>query len=63
MALGVLTQSIFEFRRFVRRYERLFERKAQRRHFEAYLRGLIGPLERKSIEPIALDQRVNWRSL
>lgn len=63
MALAVLTESIFEFRRFVRRYERLFRHKAQRQHFEAYLRGLIGPLERKSIEPIALDQGVPWQRL
>ena len=63
MSLSVLTESIFEFRRFLRRYQENFRRIRQRRHFEAYLRGLIGPLERKSIEPIALDQRVNWRSL
>lgn len=63
MALSVLTESIFEFRRFVHRYHELFRHKAQRRHFEVYLRGLIGPLERKSIEPIALDQGVDWRRL
>jgi SRSO17 transposase len=63
MPLSAPTESIFEFRRFVRRYQSLFRHSAQRRHFEAYLRGLIGPLERKSIEPIALDQGVNWRSL
>lgn len=63
MPFSALTESIFEFRRFVRRYQTLFPHTAQRRHFEAYLRGLTGPLERKSIEPIALDQHVNWRSL
>lgn len=63
MALALLTESIFEFRRFLRRYERIFRHKAQRLHFEAYLRGLIGPLERKSIEPIALDQGVPWHRL
>jgi SRSO17 transposase len=63
MPLSAFTESVFEFRRFVRRYQEVFHWQAQRRHFEAYLRGLIGPLERKSIEPIALDQHVNWRSL
>ena len=63
MALALLTEAIFEFRRFVRRYEKIFRHKAQRQHFETYLRGLIGPLERKSIEPIALDQGVPWYQL
>lgn len=63
MALSVLTESIFEFRRFIRRYQDLFRHKAQRQQFEAYLRGLIGPLERKSIEPIALDQEIPWYRL
>jgi len=63
MPLCALTESIFEFRRFVRRYQAIFHSKAQRQHFEAFLRGLIGPLERKSIEPIALDQGVPWYRL
>jgi len=63
MSLSVLSESIFEFRRFLRRYQHDLPHVRQRRHFEAYLRGLIGPLERKSVEPIALDQRVNWRLL
>src|SRR5579864_4929624 len=63
MSLCVLTESIFEFRRFVRRYLPFFRHPAQRQHFEAYLQGLIGPLERKSIEPIALDQGVPWYRL
>lgn len=63
MSLSALTESIFEFRRFVRRYQRLFPRTAQRRYFEAYVRGLTSPLERKSIEPIAVDQGVDWHRL
>ena len=63
MALSLLTESIFEFRRFVRRYQHLFRHEAQREHFESYLRGLIGPLQRKSIEPIALDQGVDWQAM
>lgn len=63
MPLSELTESIFEFRRFTRRYQRLFKHSAQRRHFESFLRGLIGPLERKTIEPIALDQGVPWHQL
>jgi len=63
MALCALTESIFEFSRFVRCYRAIFRNVAQRQHFEAFLRGLIGPLERKSIEPIALDQGVPWYRL
>lgn len=63
MAFSSLTESIFSLRRYIRRYERVFRHKAQRRYFEAYLRGLIGPLERKTSEPIALDQGVDWRRL
>lgn len=63
MPLSALTESIFEFRRFIRRYQRVFRHPAQFRHFEAYIRGLIGPLERKSIEPIAIDQGIDWRRL
>jgi SRSO17 transposase len=63
MPLSELTESIFEFRRFLRRYARHFRHPAQRHHFEAFLRGLIGPLERKSIEPIAIDQGVPWQQL
>lgn len=63
MPLSELTESIFEFRRFARRYQRLFRHPAQRHHFESYVRGLIGPLERKTIEPIALDQGVPWHQL
>lgn len=63
VSLSPFTETVFEFRRFVYRYEKMFPRQAQRRHFEAYLRGLIGPLERKSIEPIAVDQGIDWRRL
>ncbi len=63
MALSALTEAVFEFRRFISRYQTLFRHKAQRQHLEAYVRGLIGPLERKSIEPIALDQGVPWYRL
>lgn len=63
MAQAVLGELIGAFRRFVRRYRERFPHKAQRRHVAVYLRGLIGPLERKSIEPIAVDQGVDMRRL
>lgn len=48
---------------FADRYKSFFRNRAQRRYFEAYLRGLLGSVERKSIEPIALDQDVRVLNL
>ncbi len=39
---------------YLRRYDSLFRTKPQRTLFQAFIRGLLSPLERKSIEPIAL---------
>lgn len=58
-----LLQCQSAFDQFCRRYEKLFPRKDQRMYLEPYLRGLLGPLERKSIEPIALEQGVDVRLL
>lgn len=50
-------------RRFARKFDRCFARPASRRHFRTYLAGQLGPLERKSIEPMALDAGVPPRTL
>lgn len=63
MAHAALVEVMGALRRFVSHYRELFPHKAQRRHFAAYLRGLIGPLARKSIEPIALEQGGDMRRL
>lgn len=51
------------FEKFCQRYERLFRDPRQRQYLRPFLLGLLGPLERKSIEPIALEQEVDVRLL
>ena len=51
------------FERFCARYRKFFPRSDQCNYLEPYLFGLLGPLERKSIEPIALEQGVDVRLL
>ncbi len=51
------------FEQFCARYQKFLPRKDQRRYLTPYLLGLLGPLERKSIEPIALEQEVDVRLL
>jgi SRSO17 transposase len=51
------------FEQFCARYQRFLPRKDQREYLAPYLLGLLGPLERKSIEPIALEQEVDVRLL
>lgn len=52
-----------DFEKFCKRYQELFRDKRQREHLRSYLQGLLGPLERKSIEPIALEQQTDVRML
>lgn len=51
------------FEKFRQRYEHFFRDLRQRKYLRPYLLGLLGPLERKSIEPIALEQEVDVRLL
>lgn len=51
------------FEQFCARYEGFLPRRDQRKYLAPYLLGLAGPLERKSIEPIALEQEVDVRLL
>jgi SRSO17 transposase len=48
---------------FLRRYLPLFARREQRRHAGAFVRGLLGGLERKSIEPIAAQAGIPRKNL
>ena len=49
--------------RFVKRFEPCIKMRPSRRHLRTYLKGQLGPLERKSVEPMALDARVPPRTL
>lgn len=40
---------------YLQKYDSLFRTKPQRRLFRVFIRGLLSPLERKSVEPIALS--------
>ena len=51
------------FENFCERYQCFFRDRRQREYLRPYLLGLLGPLERKSIEPIALEQEVDVRLL
>jgi SRSO17 transposase len=49
--------------RYVRRFDGCIKTRNSRRHLRTYVRGQLGPLPRKSIEPIALDAHVPPRTL
>jgi SRSO17 transposase len=49
--------------RFVTRFDDCISTAPSRRHLRTYINGQLGPLERKSIEPIALDAGVHPRNL
>lgn len=49
--------------RFFKRFEPCIKTRPSRRHLRTYLRGQLGPLERKSVEPMALDAHVAPRTL
>lgn len=51
------------FEKFCQRYEGFLGDSRQRQFLRPYLLGLLGPLERKSIEPIALEQEIPMRPL
>lgn len=63
MKLSDLHASRRRFETFVSRYEGLFRRRSWRRFAGQYLAGLLGALERKSIEPIALEAGIPDRTL
>jgi len=52
-----------ELRRYLRRFDRCFTNSRTRAHLPVYVEGQLGALERKSIEPVALDAGVPPRTL
>lgn len=52
-----------ELGRFLRQFDRCFGRCTARRHLDTYVAGQLGPLERKSVEPMADAAGVPSRNL
>ena len=52
-----------ELNAFTRQFDNFIKTRPSREHMKTYLNGQLGPLARKSIEPIALDAGVAPRSL
>lgn len=48
---------------FLRRFDKCFKTRKTRKHLDVYVSGQLGPLQRKSVEPIALDAAVPVRTL
>jgi SRSO17 transposase len=48
---------------FLDRFRHCFPRRESREHLGVYVRGQLGPLQRKSVEPIALEAGVHPRNL
>lgn len=48
---------------FLGRFDDCFQRRESREHFGVYVRGQLGPLQRKSVEPMALDAGVHPKNL
>ncbi len=63
MEIGDLKGLRGSLTRFVRKFDGCIKTKPSRRHLKTYLAGQLGPLERKSVEPIALEARVPPRTL
>lgn len=63
MDSGELREALRDLAEFARRYQRLFGRPELGRHAQSYLRGLLSRAERKSVEPIALEEGATVRTL
>ena len=63
MEISELTKVRRNLDRFLRRFEGCIKMKATRRHLRTYVRGQVSDLERKSVEPIALEAGVAPRTL
>jgi len=48
---------------FLARFDDCFHHRASRKHLGTYVRGQLGPLQSKSVEPIALEAGVHPRNL
>jgi len=63
MNVGDLRKMMPALGRFVRKFDSCIKTRPGRKHFRTYVLGQLGPLERKSVEPIALEAGVAPRTL
>lgn len=63
MDAGELREALRDLVAFARRYQRLFGRPELGEHAQSYLRGLLSRADRKSVEPIALEEGATVRTL
>ena len=63
MEVSELRQVRRNLDRFLRRFEDCIKMKPTRRHLRTYVRGQVSDLERKSVEPMALEAGVAPRTL
>jgi len=63
MELGQLRSLRPALEKFVAQFDDCIKTQPSREHLRTYLNGQLGPLERKSVEPIALEAKVPPRSL
>jgi len=52
-----------ELNDYIKRFEACFKSTPSREHLTAYVRGQLGPLQRKSVEPIAIEAGIEPRTL
>jgi len=63
MEPGELREALRDLTEFARRYQPLFGRPENGGHAQSYLRGLLSRADRKSVEPMALEEGTNVRTL
>lgn len=63
MDLATLREIRSDLDVFLSRFDDCFRRRESREYLGVYVRGQLGPLQRKSVEPIALDAGVHPRNL
>jgi SRSO17 transposase len=63
MDAGQIRQLDPILRKYLERFDDCFDRRDTRAHFPVYVRGQLSNLERKSVEPIALEAGVAARTL
>ncbi len=63
MEIGELKRLRRNLDRFLRRFDGCIKTRPSRRHLRTYVEGQVGDLERKSVEPIALEAGVPPRTL
>ena len=63
MDKAMLNGLAIDLKEFTKRFDSCFQSTPSREHLAAYIQGQIGPLQRKSVEPIALQGGIKPRTL